>query len=49
MVSLSALPLLVPRVLARDAHDAAAPDHLAILASYLDGRLDLHGSLLTAG
>jgi hypothetical protein len=49
MVSLSALSLFVSRILARDAHDAAAANHLAILASYLDGRLDLHGSLLTAG
>jgi hypothetical protein len=49
MVFLSALSLLVPRVLARDANDAAATNHLAVLASYLDGRLDLHVSLLTAG
>src|SRR6266508_1970739 len=38
----SALPLLVPRVLA-DHHDpAVTPDHLALVADLLDARIDLH-------
>src|SRR6266540_3415723 len=41
-VGRSALPLLVPRVLA-DHHDPAVPpDHLALVADLLDARIDLH-------
>src|SRR5205814_4450573 len=39
----SALTLLVLRVLADDADDAGAPDHLAFRADLLDGRTDFHG------
>jgi hypothetical protein len=38
----SALPLLMPRVVANDANDALAPDHLALVANLFDGRTDLH-------
>src|SRR5690606_20041191 len=39
---LLALPLLVLRVLADDPDDPIAPDHLALRADPLGGRLDLH-------
>jgi len=44
------LPLLVPRILADDPHDAAPLDDLAVLAAHLDRWSDLHrlASLLTA-
>src|SRR5690242_4538215 len=41
----SALPLLVLGVLANDHHGAMAPDDLAVVATRLDGRSDLHGFL----
>jgi hypothetical protein len=37
-----ALPLLVPRVGAQDAHYAFAADDLAVAAHLLDGRTDFH-------
>src|SRR5207302_6569478 len=40
------LPLLVPRILANDPHDAAPLDDLAVLAAHLDRRSDFHASLL---
>src|SRR5688572_31678874 len=43
---LLALPLLVSRVGADDHHDAAAPDHAALVAHLLHGRPDLHRYLL---
>src|SRR4029453_18832841 len=38
----SALPLLVPRVRADDAHDAVAPDDLAVAADFLHRSQNLH-------
>jgi hypothetical protein len=47
-VPLSALPLLVARVLA-DHHDATVPaDDLALLAHLLDAGSDLHGDVSLA-
>ena len=40
----SALPLLVPRVLADDHHTTVPADDLALVADPLDARLDLHGA-----
>src|SRR4029079_3697558 len=40
-----ALTLLVTRVRADDAHDALAPDHLAVAAHLLDRRCDFHALL----
>src|ERR1700746_3707049 len=40
----SALPLLVTRVRAEDAHHAVAPDHLALATDWLDGCTYLHGA-----
>jgi hypothetical protein len=39
---LLALALLVARIGAQDAHDAAAADHLAVPAHLLDRRSDFH-------
>jgi hypothetical protein len=39
------LALLVAGVLADDAHDALAPDHLALVANDFDGRTNLHDAL----
>jgi hypothetical protein len=38
----SALPLLVPRVLANHHHATVPADHLALVADPFDARLDLH-------
>ena len=47
MLGLSALALLVARVVTDD-HDPAVPtDDAALLADPLDARLDLHGYALT--
>src|SRR5215468_3369153 len=43
-----ALPLLVARVLADDAHAPRAPHHLAVLAPHLDRRSDFHGESFRA-
>src|SRR5215510_8872037 len=42
-----ALPLLVPRVLADDAHASRAPHDLAVLAPNLDRRSDFHPCILS--
>jgi len=42
-----ALTLLVAGILANDPNDAAAADHLALLADFLHRRTDLHGTLWT--
>ena len=44
-----ALALLVARVVADDANDAAAPDHLALVADLLDGRSNFHRRNSTHG
>src|SRR5215831_13911144 len=41
----SALPLLVARVVADDAHGTVPADHLALVAHLLDRRSNLHDSL----
>jgi hypothetical protein len=43
---LSALALLVPGVLADDAHRTVSADHLALLTDLLDGGSDLHRGFL---
>src|SRR5437899_667341 len=43
------LPLLVARVRADDHHDAAATDHLALLAHLADARTYLHRSSVSQG
>src|SRR5262249_40674149 len=45
----SALSLLVTRVLALHAHDSLAADHFAVLADLLDGCANLHGCLTFDG
>src|SRR5918998_2271384 len=43
----SALPLLVPRVLANHHHTTVPANHLALVADLLDARLNLHRALLS--
>jgi hypothetical protein len=47
MLYLSALTLLVPRVLTQDTHHTLAADDLALVTDFLDARSNLHRDLFS--